>query len=167
MNFIAGTKFTIKGENAKIEYTIREATKDSVLITWNDALQIKRMKYDPLSVDKFIAEGTWILSPQEANSATRYNAGKPQWTLFDVSVFEGVVRVLEFGAKKYGVDNWKKGFKWSSIMNSMYRHLYKWWYKGEENDEESGLPHMDHVACNVYFMLWHLQNKKELDDRNN
>ena len=41
--------------------------------------------------------------------ADRFNAGKLQWSMVDFKSLEDMVRVLEFGAKKYSRDNWKKG----------------------------------------------------------
>lgn len=118
----------------------------------------------------FINEGLIIIHERkqmnvESTGAKRDNEGKLRWTLLDTTVFADVVRVLEYGAEKYGIDNWKKGFKWSTIINSTIRHLNAFWFKKEDNDPETNLSHMAHVACNVYFMLWHIANKKELDDR--
>ena len=42
-------------------------------------------------------------------TGTRYNTGKIQWSLVDFDSLEPMVRVLEFGAKKYDAHNWKKG----------------------------------------------------------
>ena len=39
----------------------------------------------------------------------RENQGKLQWGLVPQSALEPMVRVLEFGANKYGIGNWKKG----------------------------------------------------------
>jgi len=39
-------------------------------------------------------------------------------------------------------------------MACTLRHLFKWYYLREDNDEESGESHLDHVLANV-FMLKH------------
>lgn len=39
----------------------------------------------------------------------RFNEGKPRWSLVPQSALIPMVRVLEFGAKKYGDYNWAKG----------------------------------------------------------
>lgn len=54
-------------------------------------------------------------------------------------------RVYEMGAAKYGENNWRKGYAWSLNFNAMLRHL-RLAMGGEWSDEESGLPHLVHVA---------------------
>ena len=70
--------------------------------------------------------------------------GKPDWSLVDLKNLEGLVRGLEYGAKKYARDNWKKV---PDPINSYYaatiRHLSEWW-SGEEIDKESHLNHLYH-----------------------
>lgn len=67
------------------------------------------------------------------------------------SVLADVSRVLTYGAGKYAQWNWTKGQPWSVPFNSGLRHIAAW-LDGEENDEESGLPHLAHFACNVLFV---------------
>ena len=37
------------------------------------------------------------------------DGGKPRWTMVPFVAVDKVVGVLEYGAGKYGKDNWKKG----------------------------------------------------------
>lgn len=65
-----------------------------------------------------------------------------------------------------GENNWYKGMDWSRCFNSLQRHLFAYW-KGEDLDKESGLPHLAHAACNIIFLLdYQLRGLKEYDDRN-
>ena len=41
------------------------------------------------------------------DKALRYDSGKLDWTLIDFKSIEPLVRVMEYGAKKYSRDNWK------------------------------------------------------------
>lgn len=75
-----------------------------------------------------------------------------------------VVRVLEFGAKKYAVGNWTRGMPWSVCFNSAMSHLTKL-QKGELVDDESGLSHTAHFLCNVAFLLAYRDIFPEGDDR--
>jgi hypothetical protein len=75
-----------------------------------------------------------------------------------------VVRVLEFGAKKYAVGNWTRGMQWSVCFNSAMSHLTKL-LAGMDKDEESGLSHVAHFACNVFFLLAYRDIYPEGDDR--
>lgn len=95
----------------------------------------------------------------------RYNEGKVKWGLVPHSALVPMVKVLEFGAKKYAPFNWQKGLSVSEILESMQRHLYAF-QEGENIDPESGLEHIGHIQCNALFLAWMLQNKPELDDRN-
>ena len=65
--------------------------------------------------------------------------------------FHEVVQVLEFGAKKYGADNWKACDDVRRYKQAMMRHMFAY-INGEEKDAESGLSHLSHLACNVLFL---------------
>lgn len=97
--------------------------------------------------------------------ALRHDTGKVRMELLPPLPLEGTAAVLAFGAKKYGEHNWMKGMKWSRAIGSLLRHLYLF-IGGEELDKESGLPHIDHVACNAMFLQQYYRKNKDLDDRN-
>ncbi len=85
------------------------------------------------------------------SQAARYNKDKPQYSLIDLTALEPCARVLEFGAKKYARDNWKKGMPVTQILDSLLRHLGAL-RSGELIDPESGLPHIGHIQCNAMFL---------------
>lgn len=85
------------------------------------------------------------------NKAERKNLGKPQLSLIDLSCLSDCAKVLEFGAKKYSRDNWKKGMDLSSILDSLLRHI-SLLQSGEYTDLESGLSHIGHIQCNALFL---------------
>lgn len=90
----------------------------------------------------------------EESSGIKYDSQKPDWTLFPFSAAEQVVRVLEFGAKKYTRDNWQKvPDAGQRYLAAALRHLIAR-QGGEVNDAESGLPHLAHAGCCVLFALW-------------
>ena len=39
--------------------------------------------------------------------------------------------------------------------------------EGEDNDPESGLPHLGHIQCNALFLSWMMEHRPDLDDRFN
>lgn len=94
------------------------------------------------------------------------DTGKPTFDLLPLDLFEDVNKVLEHGAKKYGINNWRKkeGFKLSRCYNALLRHLIAWW-AGENNDKETGISHLAHAMCNLIFLMYHFKNNKEADDR--
>lgn len=95
---------------------------------------------------------------------TKHDKGKAPLHLVPPEFVVSVARVLEFGAGKYGEYNWQSGLRLSRIYDSALRHLFSWWNL-EENDPESGLPHVWHAACNLMFLTWFMEHRKDLDDR--
>lgn len=103
----------------------------------------------------------WINDSTEwSEKALRYNDGKPDWSLVDFHSLLPMVRVLEYGAKKYtvwevsGRENWKKPMDKKQILNSAMRHLIKL-MEWIEQDEESWLPEVGHLMCNLMFYAYH------------
>jgi hypothetical protein len=88
--------------------------------------------------------------------AARFNSGKAKWSLLPLEVFEPVVQVLMFGAKKYAAWNFAEGngLSWTEVGESTQRHLSEW-MRGEDNDPESGLSHLGHIGCNLMFLLYY------------
>jgi hypothetical protein len=91
----------------------------------------------------------------------RYNEGKPRWSLVHFKSLEPLVKVLEYGAKKYEAENWKKppeeGCK--QHLESLSRHLFSL-MDGEVNDDESGLPHIGHIMANCMMYSYHTDENK-------
>lgn len=96
--------------------------------------------------------------------AMRFNGGKLRWDLVDFEALVPLVQVLEFGATKYAAHNWKKGLFYCGIISSLLRHIYAI-LRGEDNDPESGLPHVGHAMCNIMFLSSMMQTRPDLDDR--
>lgn len=96
---------------------------------------------------------------------SRYNKDKRKWSLVHFKSLEPLVRVLEFGAEKYGLDNWKKGLEKKEILESMMRHLTAL-MDGEENDKESGLHHIGHIMCNAMFYRYFDNKEKQTKKMN-
>lgn len=98
--------------------------------------------------------------------AKRFNKGKPQYSLFEMSTLEPCIKVLEFGAEKYGRCNWKKGLPTLHLLDSLLRHIiaYK---EGEDKDKESGINHLGHIMCNVMFLTYFHNTKWDNRKENN
>ncbi len=105
-----------------------------------------------------------IISRVKSEGAMRFNDGKLEWSLVDFKSLEPMVRVLEFGAKKYSRDNWKRGLETTKIVESTLRHLFAF-LDGENLDKESQLSHVAHAQCNLMFLQYMMDNKPELDNR--
>jgi hypothetical protein len=94
----------------------------------------------------------------------KFDAGKIEYHYYSPYAFEQVNAVLTFGAKKYAAHNWRGGFAWSRPFNACMRHMWAWW-RGEDNDPETGLSHLAHAMCCLMFLLEFTLTKKHLDDR--
>lgn len=94
----------------------------------------------------------------------RYNEGKRRWGLLSWPALSELVKVLEFGARKYDSWNWSKGLSWSECFESLQRHATAW-YCGEDRDPETGLSHMAHVLCNAMFLVHFIVMGGGKDDR--
>jgi hypothetical protein len=78
--------------------------------------------------------------------------GKVRPTLVPASLVWAVAKIREYGCKKYkDPDNWKQ-VEPQRYRDALYRHLLAY-FSGEKNDQESGLPHLWHAACNVAFLI--------------
>lgn len=97
-------------------------------------------------------------------AATKHDTGKTKWNMLPPGPLADIIAVLEFGAAKYGENDWRNGCEWSRPFNACMRHLWAWW-RGEENDPESNLPHLAHAACNLLFLLEWRKTKAGKDDR--
>lgn len=96
--------------------------------------------------------------------ALKFDSAKPRMELLSRVALEGMAQVLTFGAKKYDSHNWRKGFEWSRLIGAAMRHLTAI-LDGEDMDPESGLPHVDHLACCVMFLSEHQKKNLGTDDR--
>lgn len=105
-----------------------------------------------------------LIERDKLEQALRYNEGKLQWSLVDWKSLEGLVKVLEMGAKKYSKNNWKKGMPVSQVSESLLRHMFAF-MSGEDKDPESGLNHLSHVMCNAMFLEFIMRERSHYDDR--
>ena len=84
---------------------------------------------------------------------------KGRYRLLPYEILQQVVEIFDFGANKYGEDNWKKCDDWDRYFDAMMRHIIAWRI-GESIDQESGKHHLAHVICNAWFLIWADQSGK-------
>jgi hypothetical protein len=97
-------------------------------------------------------------------SALKFDDGKLPWDLLPTDALRGVVRVLAFGAGKYGRHNWANGMNWSRLYAATFRHLTAW-YEGEKTDPETGCSHLSHALCCLLFLAAYEVRGVGRDDR--
>lgn len=77
---------------------------------------------------------------------------KDPWHLLPFGPVADVVKVLAHGAQKYAPEGWRKVENpRARYFSAAMRHLLAWW-GGERVDPESGLPHLAHAACCIFFL---------------
>lgn len=89
-----------------------------------------------------------------SDQTIKADAGKPRLSLVPTEIINQIARVREYGINKYpngGPNNWKK-VELDRYRDAAYRHLLAYITDPKGVDEESGLPHLAHLACNVAFL---------------
>lgn len=83
----------------------------------------------------------------------KYDGDKLRWSLLPLEAVKEVVEVLEYGAKKYAPDNWRKVPEAEQrYWNAAMRHIVAW--KTECSlDKETNRSHLAHAACCLLYLL--------------
>ncbi len=92
-------------------------------------------------------------SVKTPNQSAKADCGKPQLSLVPTKILEAIARVREYGNRKYkSKDNWKT-VEIERYRDAAFRHWAQYIDDPKSRDEESGLPHLWHVACNISFLV--------------
>ena len=112
---------------------------------------------DSADVCKYYREET------DTKPEPKADKGKPRLTLVPLQILWDIAEVRRYGVEvKYpetGVDGWRSIGE-QRIRDALFRHVVRYMSDPEGLDEESGLPHLWHVATNVAF-LCELEKKDE------
>ena len=87
----------------------------------------------------------------------KYDDDKLRYDLLPFEAIDEVVKVLNYGVKRYGANTWQN-VESERYVAALLRHISAW-RQGEKNDEESGLPHLSHILCNAMFLVY-LEGRK-------
>ena len=98
----------------------------------------------------------------ENNQTYKADNGKTRLDLVSPTFIEAVGKIRTFGVSKYGdSDSWAK-VEPKRYMAALLRHINAY-RMSEENDKESGMPHLWHAACNLMFLIDLDEHKKSGD----
>lgn len=104
-----------------------------------------------------ISSDTWKLimsEPLLKTEGVKNDAGKLPYHLLPSDAVEEILKVLEFGAKKYSARNWELGMDWERPFAALMRHMWSWWRRENNGkDPETGLSHLAHAGCCLLFLL--------------
>lgn len=88
----------------------------------------------------------------DKDQSAKADKGKLELSLVNPKLVKAVAEVRMYGTEKYGdSENWRK-VEPKRYVDALYRHLLAY-IEGNEVDEESGLSHLAHMACNLSFLL--------------
>lgn len=89
---------------------------------------------------------------EDNDQSAKADKGKLELSLVNTELVKAVAEVRMYGTEKYGdSENWRK-VEPKRYVDALYRHLLAY-IEGNEVDEESGLSHLAHMACNISFLL--------------
>ena len=110
--------------------------------------------FDFYKEDSAFSEHEFIEVSDLMSQLYKDTKGKPKLSLVPPQIMFDIAEVREYGNKKYpsdGKDNWKKvGI--DDYKDDLLRHTMKYLQDPKSKDEESGIEHYKHMACNIAFI---------------
>jgi hypothetical protein len=121
---------------------------------------------NPATPQGYYAAGVTPVELRQTDETTGGQKGAKlaQLGALDPKALYTVAEVAGFGANKYAAFNFLRGYSWALNYDAMQRHLMQWW-AGEDNDSESGLPHLAHAAWHCLALLAFVIRGRGTDDR--
>lgn len=100
-----------------------------------------------------------VLNDQSAKA----DSGKIKPSLVPTQLIRDVAQVRMYGNAKYpegGKDNWKR-VEMERYIDALYRHFLAFVDDIFSIDDESGIPHYKHMACNMAFICEMMKEKEK------
>ena len=94
-----------------------------------------------------------VLKSSDDDQAIKADSGKPRISLVPMDILTAIARVREYGVSKYNEKESWMDVDSSRYNDAMLRHMIQYINNPDSVDEESGLPHLWHIACNVAFLI--------------
>lgn len=101
---------------------------------------------------------------EDSLGGKKFDSGKPQLSMCPLEGLIHEAKAFEYGAEKYGRNNYKLGMKWSRLIDASLRHIHAFANK-EDLDKESLIHHLGHAKATIGMLLYYIENKKGEDDR--
>lgn len=98
------------------------------------------------------------------NKAKKFDSNKIDLSFVSINMKKAVAEALQYGAEKYGRDNYHAGLSSNRLIGALERHLELWKNK-EEVDSESGLSHLSHMAATLQMIVDSIALGSLQDDR--
>lgn len=84
--------------------------------------------------------------------AAKQDAGKPRLSLVPSQIIWDIAEIRQFGNEKYHDPNNWKTVEIERYIDALYRYFLRFLDDPKGKDEESGLEHYKHMACNMAFI---------------
>jgi len=109
--------------------------------------------YDPFEFEMDVVPPSAPPSTKRSNAFVKTKEGKLRYALVPITAWKEVVKVFMFGAEKHEPFGWKGvPDARTHYYEAAMRHLTDW-YEGQEEDPESGLHPLAHLACDALILL--------------
>lgn len=98
-----------------------------------------------------------------ADQTAKADAGKLQLTLVPRQIIRAIAVIRMYGNQKYhDPENWRQVSK-ERYRDASFRHFLSYLDDPQGVDEESGLPHLWHLACNIAFLCEEEHYERTMD----
>ena len=86
------------------------------------------------------------------NQDIKADAGKERLSLVPPEAIRAVARIREYGVNKYKTKDGWQNVETERYHDAAFRHMLRYIEDPSSRDSESGLPHLWHLACNIFFL---------------
>ena len=101
---------------------------------------------------------------KDAEQEAKLDDGKMRISIVPLQIVSDIAEVREYGIKKYSdPDNWKR-VEIERYANALFRHFQAFLRDPASVDDESGIEHYKHMACNMAFIC-ELMKEKGVEPR--
>lgn len=101
---------------------------------------------------------------KDAEQEAKLDDGKMRISIVPLQIVSDIAEVREYGIKKYSdPDNWKR-VEIERYANALFRHFRAFLRDSASVDDESGIEHYKHMACNIAFIC-ELMKEKGVEPR--
>lgn len=137
---------------------IRKEVGESQAGGWSASMEgvgSEKMQKAQTDRNEFLAEKMDRLKNirDDGESGNKFDDSKTDLTLVPPELTEAVARVMMFGVQKYSRGGWRSvPDARRRYFAALLRHLHRY-QAGEDNDAETGMPHLWHAATNIGFLI--------------
>jgi hypothetical protein len=121
-------------------------------------------EYEQILLDSWIGDPADYETRVTSSTGGQKGQKLARFDLIPKSPLWQVAELYGVGARKYADRNWERGYNWSLSFAALNRHLWQFW-AGEDNDAETGLPHLASVVFHAFALMEYATTHPEFDDR--